>query len=432
MVCELRQKPTETAWCLDGFDPYDILPAGLWRYADAVRYIVGRVASGPAFCPRSRKQRNGWVPLRWVDMNRLFGRSGIWGRIRKILVAKGVLESDEEYRIGEKAKWYRLGIKWLNHGLRLRAMSKRLSAQLAKMRGDRPERGDWTPQVEHLGRWLRELRVDEDLARPWVCQRKRSRRQHLTRLKVDLIQSGEAGLVRDLYGRVHSPVTNLRSKVRPALRLNGEVLIEIDVSNCQPLLLAFMAAKVLAGDWSVEHVRRLGSTDVIREPFADLPLVKWSGELPLDVVDFLEVCQGGWFYDKLAELWQPLFRGPLTKNEVKRLSFKHILFGRVRPGNPLWRAFSRRWPSVAQVLEALKREDHGTTSRASQRIESQLMIEGVVGQFLQNQPAVPIVTIHDSVLVTPGNAEKAVGMILVEFSRLGLRPHIKQKEHAAA
>ena len=64
------------------------------------------------------------------------------------------------------------------------------------------------------------------------------------------------------------------------------------------------------------------------------------------------------------------------QNEIKRLVFRLILFGRVRPGDRRWRAFKQRWPSVANPLELIKEDDHGTTARACQRIESHIMIEG--------------------------------------------------------
>ncbi len=351
--------------------------------------------------------------------------------VRNILMDLEILECDEDYEINKKAKWYRLGSRCLGCRLVSVKVSTRLSSRLAKIRGDRSERGDLTPEVEHLGRWLRELRVDEELARPWVC-RPRCLKQRLTRVKVDLIQSGKACPIRDRYGRVHSPLTNLRRQLRPALRIHGQELIEIDVSNSQPLILGFMGAKILAGDWSLEDVKQLGSAGSIREPFANLPMVPCGGELPADANDFLDVCQTGRFYETVAELWEPLRQSPIAKIAIKRLSFKYLLFGPVRRGNVFWEAFNERWPSMARILEALKHGDHGRTSRASQRIESHLLIEGVVGQFLLYHPRVPIQTIHDSVLVTVEAAEIAVSAIHAQFDRIGLKPHIKQKKRQEA
>jgi hypothetical protein len=115
------------------------------------------------------------------------------------------------------------------------------------------------------------------------------------------------------------------------------------------------------------------------------------------------------------------------KNEIKRLVFKRILFGRVRAGNRWWEAFRLRWPSVAIAIEEIKRDNHGTSARACQRIEARLMIAGVVERFSVQHPDVPILTIHDSVLVPPYAVEIAKEAILMEFAAIGLKPTIKNK-----
>ena len=58
---------------------------------------------------------------------------------------------------------------------------------------------------DHLEQWLRVLRVDEAAARRWTCQRDRSPKQYLTALRIEALQSGEARVILDAYGRVHTP-----------------------------------------------------------------------------------------------------------------------------------------------------------------------------------------------------------------------------------
>jgi hypothetical protein len=201
--------------------------------------------------------------------------------------------------------------------------------------------------------------------------------------------------------------------------------VEIDVSNAQPLILGFMVAKLLAGDWSLADVKRLGSAGTLSDPFANLPIERWGSEIPADLLDYLDTCQRGEFYEALAEIWELESETPKSRNEIKRLSYRCILFGRVRPGNPRWRAFRERWPSVAAALEEIKSGDQGRSARACQRIESRLMIEGVVGSFERLHPDVPIQTIHDAVLVVPEAVEIAKAAILAEFASVGLVPRVK-------
>jgi hypothetical protein len=81
------------------------------------------------------------------------------------------------------------------------------------------------------------------------------------------------------------------------------------------------------------------------------------------------------------------------------------------------------------TLEEIKQNDHGTSARACQRIESRLMIDGVVERFRLQYPDLPILTIHDSVLVVRDAVEIARAAILAEFAGIGLRPSIKVKEY---
>jgi hypothetical protein len=439
------------AWVLDGFDPRD-LPA-CRRYADAIRFVVGKVAMGQVLDSRRRHGRSGWVPLRWKDAAPLFGRSGTWNKVRRLLLERGVLECDETFTVGEKAKWYRLGPAWRGRGIRRGSIrDRRIAARIKKVEAPQDNRTMWGPEHHHLHRWLRETTVDEDQVRKWTCQRSRSRKQLITAQKVAVIQSGEAPLTVDPYGRVHSPVVNLRRAARQALRIGGSPLAEVDVANAQPLLFGYLVAKVAAGEWTMEQAKEIGEKSNNKNQFGgylrigeerrqeegeeeqsrrsttrlpNLHLSPCLGALPADLVDYLEVCQQGTFYQAVAEAWG-LPCGPgKEKNQIKRLTFKYVLFGRPRPGHRYWEAIRRRWPTVAGVIEEIKAGDQGRAARACQLIESSLMIGGVVERFRVAHPDAAIQTIHDSVLVHPDTVDLAKDTILDVFGAIGLTPRLK-------
>jgi hypothetical protein len=185
-----------------------------------------------------------------------------------------------------------------------------------------------------------------------------------------------------------------------------------------------MACKVLAGDWGLEAVQRLGRAGPVPDPFGGLQLTPWSIDPPPDLLDFLAVCANGRFYESMAEVWRLSCE---RRREVKRRVFKYILFGPVRPGNPSWEAFRSRWPSVAIMLEHIKTQDHGTSARACQRLEAKLMIGGVVDALRTKHADIPVQTIPDAVLVTKDvEAFELVRQVQQEqFAIIGLRPTIK-------
>lgn len=56
------------------------------------------------------------------------------------------------------------------------------------------------------------------------------------------------------------------------------------------------------------------------------------------------------------------------------------------------------------------------------------MIERVVGRFMQHHPEVPILTVHDSLLVPADVVDIGMTAIRVEFASMGLTPSVKQKQ----
>ncbi len=425
MMASFRRGPLEY-WALDGFNARSFLPAGLWRYSAISEYLVGLIASHPAIAPRGRKQREGGVPLRATDQRRLFGDAPAWNRVRTHLISNGIIECDETYEIGRKCKHYRLGASWQDRGIHREVI--RDTRLLARLHDFRQSPVRLSPPHEHLVRFLHKVQVDETEARPWTCQSHRSLRQRFTALKVDVIQSGVAPFVVDNYGRFHTPITSLRRAVRPALRIDGQKLTELDVSCAQPLLLAYVVAKILAGDWSLESVRRLGTRGPMLDAFDGLELIPWSIEPPTDLLEFKAVCESGLFYRTMSQVWNLSIDTRRELYEVKRRVFKYVLFGRVRHGSRSWLAFRRRWPSVARVLELIKGEDHGTSSRACQRLETRLMISGMVERLRSNHADLPLTTIHDSALVIANrDAVAIVGRLMRgEFNTIGLTPQIKE------
>ena len=85
-------------------------------------------------------------------------------------------------------------------------------------------------------------------------------------------------------------------------------------------------------------------------------------------------------------------------------------------------------PTVWQFIRGYKRQ-HGYAelAREMQRRESKLMIEGVCGRLMDEHPDCPVVTVHDSILTTPGWVETVSATIKDEFAHLGIHPTLKTK-----
>ncbi len=458
---DLKSNPA-AIWVLNKFNPRrdPTWPARFWKHNDAIRYIVGRVAVGQA--TRSHKKRSsfGGVPLRRDDIWHLFGRPGMWNEVRNELLERGVLECDEIAKKGIKSKHYRLGWNYRYHGaIKVEIQNKQSAKKVESIESARDNRQCWGPEHYHADYWFKRLRVYEHQIKRFVAQRDWSPKQRQTSLKVDLIQSGLSDIMVDPYGRKHDAATNVRRAVRDHFYFEGfegKPLVEIDIANAQPLLIAYIAAKVITGEWSIPQLQRLGqkmpegslfqgymhpskssrnneattpipkSVPNFHQSIMDeLPLTPITDGLPDDLLDLLRVCESGGFYPTVSDGWGLNYEE--SKGKVKDRTFRFILFGRIRSRHPYWKPVVTRWPTMAYVLAEVKANDVGAMSRACQRLESSLMIAGVVERFRVEFPEIPILTIHDSVMVPREFVEIAKSVILDVFGQLGLKPALKIK-----
>lgn len=177
-------------------------------------------------------------------------------------------------------------------------------------------------------------------------------------------------------GRFYSSLTNLPSKSIKFLKLNGKKLVELDVKNCQPLLLSYL----------INH-----------------PAYK------IDV-------ENGVFYDKMAKALD------LKRVEFKLFSYRYIFF----PNTPLksgkiYNTLNNHYPGLIGEINNLKKETN--LALTLQKLESDI--------FVQKIGKLPFgkITRHDSVLVLNENSAFFEMCIKKEFSKLGLKVNVEEKKY---
>jgi hypothetical protein len=213
------------------------------------------------------------------------------------------------------------------------------------------------------------------------------------------------------YGRVHTPVTRLHRQLRRYLSIGGVGLVNIDIANSQPLILAL-------------HLREhLESTHQCRPPYG-----AGNGSLAsrcaTDVQEFVRVCERGELYERLIGA---LKRKPRSRALFKKRFFRQVLFGKVTERSPVTRLFMNEFPSVWTAICEAKRHDHANLAREMQRAESAIVIGGACARLMNEHPEIPILTIHDSILTVPTYAAKVKDIMAEEFQRHGLSPTLQVK-----
>lgn len=399
-----------------GFHPHDCLPIPLWRHTYAARVIIDRVARANV------NRRDGWASWRHRDASLIFGGNNrAWDASRRALVDSGVIECDSRYAIGSQAMRYRLTSEWRDQAVEpIVIRNPNLIERFARLR--RRERRRWQPLHFWLeGKIRGEASVDEAKARRWVC-RPGSRRQRRADLALDCIRESEPQMSVDRFGRVHSAVSRMPSRLRPSLLLGDSPTLELDVSNAQPLILGLLCMHRFRGTALTGE----GSRGFLSHTWCKTAPISTYAYMPSDLREYMDVCSSGVYYQTLASTLGMPYGTVAAQRRVKRLSCK-ILFGWARPHDPRWQAFRERWPTVQDTLDWLKVGGHEHAAHVLQRLEADLMIGGVADRLRRDHPDLTLCTVHDSVIVPVEAVDIARDAIRSEWLAVGVEPKVKVK-----
>jgi hypothetical protein len=200
-----------------------------------------------------------------------------------------------------------------------------------------------------------------------------------------------------ITGRVFTNLTSLPRELRPYLRYEGKSLVEIDISNAQPLLLI--------GDYPKDEPER---------------------------ADFCKVVESGTFYEELDKPLKKPF-GMQKRDLLKKAVYIQIFFGRIYRNDKgekiglIAKAFAQQFPALDKIIDGIKENDYRALSRILQTREAKIMISRVIGRIMRDSPFF-VQTIHDSLLLLPENVEGAKEIMIEEFQKeLGVTPNIKTK-----
>ncbi len=186
-------------------------------------------------------------------------------------------------------------------------------------------------------------------------------------------------------GRLYTHANRLPKELRRALLIDGEATVELDVKNCQALLLT------------------------LRYPSQSEESKRWRA-----------LVENGTLYDEYAAEFG------ITRHEAKHGHFFPLLFGSQKP-QPR-RYFEKHFPEILAVIDEANKEANECRRRRLktrkeglahdlQRIESKIIVEGLCKAFRA-------VSIHDGVRVKASEATAARAYLQNAFQSLGLRAKI--------
>ena len=235
------------------------------------------------------------------------------------------------------------------------------------------------------------------------------------------------------YGRYHSNFTGLPKSIRSQIQIDGKRVCEVDVANCQPLLVGILSVTT----------RKHNNTTPNQHNTQIKPQFKPNticGAFS-DAGGYLELCSKGVLYDYLLEkcgsmtLWdwlpseyrhQYAANRRLNRSDVKK-QFIVMLFAQNETMRrmKLFDIVASEFPSVANYIAEAKRQEYQALARDCQRFESRLMVDSVAAELVQYWP---VITIHDSIIAPLSYADHVSDCISQAFNQLGVCVTIKQTE----
>jgi hypothetical protein len=262
-----------------------------------------------------------------------------------LLIRLGIIVTDRHYIPGHKSKGYRFTKEYDNC---FQALDAGNAAQVPPHILDRiPRINLKTREHRFLFKNLKNITLHKSV-NDWLAQFKpKSLRQgdYYTR-SVEFINAKDWSFFYDnVTGRVFNNVTSLPKLLRPYLLFDGQPVVEIDVANCQPLLLLSLYSEA---DYEE------------REKFKTKVL-------------------GGEFYEFLNGLLKKPYP---ERGMIKTAVYKRILFGSLKQKKyNLYKAFAAQFPILDKKIDAIKAARYQELARILQTLEADIIINGVVKRW---------------------------------------------------
>ena len=331
-----------------------------------------------------------FIPLKTEYLRTQLGRNNqgqwIWHIIKPYLLLHWIA-SDDYYIEGQKC----LGYKWLDENttmvqMEMSEVSKDVMPNpKAKVTRRKKER-KLMPVQAWLKRNLQRITLDSS----WHEESEEIARNQLAHLD-------DAGCQvfnpKDDFGfRFHSSLTQAARAVKSHLRVDGERLAEIDLSNSQ-------------------------------SSFAGLVAKQRGHEDPA----FLKLCEEGTVYDYFMPFGQDDLGRPYTREEVKTEFNERLLFCKNGYRSKIKSLFEEHFPITAQFWASCKAKDVKVFAKLLQRTEARFVVYTNCDTIRKMAPATFIATIHDSLLMKASDLDFVQGVIDQSAEQLGIRLKTKRK-----
>jgi len=382
----------------------------------------------------------------------------------KYLLKAGVLICDNQYKKGVKCKGYKFAPEYSGE-TKLTELNGKIG--IAKLSRQGSISFKVKKQYSYLLKWYNpNLQIDHTAARKYLqlevdykikskvrwdydplkkAYKHPLQQFYCSQVNINKIVSHEFNVnIDDKVGRLHSPLSNMKSELRNFLAYEGQSLVSIDVKSSQPCLSTLLFHSSF---WDYNGVYDSVNIDPISVKTINMHkcfnsvtdcssldsfimLCKsHQSDLQSDVYRFKNLMEDGSFYEYMENnISKELGIEYTNRTDIKAAMFQ-VLFtdnrflGQKEAGPK--RVFKQLFPIVYEMFRKVKQSDKTLLPIMLQRIESYLLLKVIAKRIAKEKQHLPIFTIHDSVITTIGNQQYVKEVVEQEMIKaIGFAPKL--------
>lgn len=343
----------------------------------------------------------------FIQLSSIFLKNIINGRYKDYLqdlINMQIIETDNHYILKKRFKAYRLTENYRNVKTKqVKIEDEKIISNYRNYRAKQKKRISEYPH-KYIFNCLEQIEIDYEAAKDFLNKNAVDIEQYNSwNCSIDMIHFKDWFFVVDkTAGRVHNNITNLSRNFRPFLNFSGEKLIEIDISNSQPLLFNILISRYLLRYMDYRGI--------------NLPYVPQNSDLRF----YRELTEKGKFYEYVMDKFGINEDRALFKTRL----FSKVFYNREYP-NKEREMFTKLFPTVSKIISYYKAPDYKKLAIDLQRVEADIMINYVVPRLAEEK--IFLLTIHDSILTIPDNVKLVQAAIMEEFKKFNLTPTLKVK-----
>lgn len=371
-----------------------------------------------------------------------------YGKYIDYLLGK-VIRRDGKYVPGKKSFGYCINIKHAEAGLQAIPIKDFIARKNLKQENAEKKKnsGIKGKKYDYLTKWFNpQLKIDGEKAREKVNelfppltggirgtkkgQPSRTTKRYKSLVAIEKFEKQQFyNSVDDNIGRFHSNIANIKKELRQFITYNGQQLVNVDIKNSQPLFSTLLISRGFYNNSSKPiNIYNIPSV---------LPLINNNTNINknITIIDhyimivessetingkgfkkYIDLVNSDDFYRRMASIIAP--NKPYNKAEMKTMMFMVFFSSNRFIGQPqahFKRLFKVNFPDVYKVFTLLKKKNHAALSHLLQRIESTVIVERSAKRIADEQPNLPIFTVHDSIATTKGNEEYIAHIIKEEI-----------------